>query len=503
MNSWVPNVNSLAPSLPVPAGAKTASRISRQLQWKVFIFSLVVVDALMIGLAFRAAYFIRFERPLPVFQLDVTPSLAYYQTLTTFLVLLWLAAFKIAGLYDRQHLLGGTEEYSLVFRTTTVSLLIVIVAGFLGHGLDIARGWLVLAWGLIFLFVGAGRFGLRRVAYSLRERGYFVAPAVIVGANEEGRHVAAQLLDARASGLRIVGFVDEKYPAGTVVTRNLPVLGAVEQLDEIIREYGVEDIFLAASAISCRNNLMELFRRYGVSSAVNVHLSSGLYEIMATGLTVQQFACVPFVGINKVRLTGADLLLKFLLDYTLASLVLLFTWPVYLLIALVIKFDSPGPVIHRRRVMGVNGRFFDAFKFRTMVTNGDEVLAAHPELQAELARTHKLKNDPRITRVGRFLRKLSLDELPQIFNVLRGEMSLVGPRMISPAEMEMYQQWGLNLLTVKPGITGLWQVSGRSDVTYAERVRLDMHYIRNWTIWLDLQLLMQTIPVVINGHGAY
>jgi lipopolysaccharide/colanic/teichoic acid biosynthesis glycosyltransferase len=153
--------------------------------------------------------------------------------------------------------------------------------------------------------------------------------------------------------------------------------------------------------------------------------------------------------------------------------------------------------------MGMNGDQFDAFKFRTMHENGDEILAAHPESQAELAKNHKLKDDPRVTRVGKFLRKFSLDELPQVFNVLRAEMSLVGPRMISPAEIEMYDRWDMNLLTVRPGITGLWQVSGRSDITYEERVRLDMYYIRNWSIWQDLQLLFQTIPAVINGRGAY
>jgi lipopolysaccharide/colanic/teichoic acid biosynthesis glycosyltransferase len=153
--------------------------------------------------------------------------------------------------------------------------------------------------------------------------------------------------------------------------------------------------------------------------------------------------------------------------------------------------------------MGVNGRMFHAIKFRTMFTNGPEILAQYPELRAELINTHKIKNDPRVTRLGRILRKYSLDELPQLFNVLRHEMALVGPRMITPEEMPMYNHWGINLLTVRPGITGLWQVSGRSDVTYQERVRLDMHYIRNWTIWLDLQLLTQTIPAVLKGKGAY
>jgi lipopolysaccharide/colanic/teichoic acid biosynthesis glycosyltransferase len=153
--------------------------------------------------------------------------------------------------------------------------------------------------------------------------------------------------------------------------------------------------------------------------------------------------------------------------------------------------------------MGLNGKQFYALKFRTMVLNGDEVLAQHPELKEELTRNHKLKNDPRITKIGAFLRKFSLDEIPQLFNVLKRDMSLVGPRMISPEEVSMYKQFDMNLLTVLPGMTGVWQVSGRSDVTYEERVRLDMYYIRNWSIWLDLQLLFQTIPAVLKSRGAY
>lgn len=153
--------------------------------------------------------------------------------------------------------------------------------------------------------------------------------------------------------------------------------------------------------------------------------------------------------------------------------------------------------------MGINGKQFYALKFRTMVVNGDEVLNAHPALKEELAKNHKLKYDPRVTKIGAFLRKYSLDELPQLLNVLSRDMSLVGPRMIAPEEMAMYKQFDMNLLTVHPGITGLWQVSGRSDISYDERVRLDMYYIRNWSIWLDLQLLFQTIPAVLRGRGAY
>ena len=174
------------------------------------------------------------------------------------------------------------------------------------------------------------------------------------------------------------------------------------------------------------------------------------------------------------------------------------------MVALLIKLDSPGPVLHRRRVLGVSGKHFDAFKFRTMYVNGDEILNGHAELQEQLRADHKLKEDPRVTRVGHWLRKYSLDELPQLFNVIRGQMGLVGPRMITPEEAEKYGRHRLNLLTVKPGITGLWQVSGRSDLSYDERVQLDMYYIRNYSVWLDLQILfVQTVPAVIHGRGAY
>jgi lipopolysaccharide/colanic/teichoic acid biosynthesis glycosyltransferase len=153
--------------------------------------------------------------------------------------------------------------------------------------------------------------------------------------------------------------------------------------------------------------------------------------------------------------------------------------------------------------MGLNGKRFYALKFRTMVMNGDEILDRFPVLREELARNHKLKNDPRVTRIGALLRKYSLDELPQLFNVLKRDMTLVGPRMISPEEVTMYKQFDMNLLTVLPGITGLWQVSGRSDISYEERVRLDMYYVRNWSLWLDFQLLFQTLPAVLRAKGAY
>ncbi|MEO6062008.1 MAG: sugar transferase [Thermoflexales bacterium] len=190
-------------------------------------------------------------------------------------------------------------------------------------------------------------------------------------------------------------------------------------------------------------------------------------------------------------------------DALLSLLALIVLSPLLFSLALIVALDSRGPILHRRRVMGRGGAQFDAFKLRTMVTNGDDVLAKHPELRAELERDHKLRVDPRVTRSGRWMRKLSLDELPQLINVLRGQMSLVGPRMISPPELARYGDDAARLLSVRPGITGLWQISGRSNLDRGDRVRLDLQYVQTRTFWLDVKLLFLTVPVVVFGRGAY
>jgi len=484
---------------------KANERIPRHAQWMLYVMVLVLSDALMTYFAFLLAYYLRFNAGFlaPFFDQNAKVSFKTYSLLLYSMPFLWLAIFAMNGLYSKDNLLGGTQEYSRVFRSIVTGFLLIIFAGFVDTTLFIARGWLFMAWVLNFLFVAIARFWLRRGVYALRKFGFFLTPAVIVGANQEGRWLAEQLLKWETSGLHLVGFVDKKTPATFPLFHDLVSLGTVEQLGEIIERYNIGEIILASSAISTRDYLLEIFRKYGVSDKVNIRMSSGLYEILTTGLTVNEFAYVPLVYVNKVRLTGSDTILKFLLDYVLTISSLLVLSPLLLALAILVKLSSPGPIIHKRRVMGLNGKQFYAYKFRTMVVNGDEVLAQHPELQQELARNHKLKNDPRVTRIGAFMRKYSLDELPQLFNVLKREMSLVGPRMISPEEVAMYKQFDMNLLTVLPGLTGVWQVSGRSDVSYEERVRLDMYYIRNWSIWLDLQILFRTIPAVLKSRGAY
>jgi exopolysaccharide biosynthesis polyprenyl glycosylphosphotransferase len=303
----------------------------------------------------------------------------------------------------------------------------------------------------------------------------------------------------------LIGFIDDQKEArdSAPTDASLPVLGPIEESIEIIRRNGVEEVIVATTALH-RDQLLPLFEHLALIKGVQVRLSSGLYEIMTTGVQVHPLGSVPLMSLNSLRLDPIETLMKTVLDYGVILGLAIFWLPIFGVLSLAVKFDSPGPAIYRRRVLGVGGKQFDAFKFRTMVTNGDEILAQYPELQAELEISHKLRDDPRVTRVGKWLRKTSLDELPQLLNVLLGQMSLVGPRMIHPSEAKEFGKHSLNLLTVKPGLTGLWQVSGRSDLSYDDRIRLDMHYIRNYSIWLDLQILFfQTIPAVIGRRGAY
>ncbi|HUF37600.1 MAG TPA: sugar transferase [Anaerolineales bacterium] len=486
---------------PIPRLGGLTFSLSKTTQWRWLIASLLLTDFVLIGIAFRAAYWIRFELQIPIFRLGVVPQLDFYQEFSLASLPIWIAVFAVFGLYTKDTLLGGTKEYDLIFRATTFFMFMIVVAGFLDV-LVLSRGWLMVVWLLVLGCLIAGRFLLRRMVYRLRKNGFFLTPALIIGANDEGCLLGDQLVRWHRSGLHLIGYVDDQVQEGTDIGNNLRVLGGLDALPEIIRRYGVGELVMATSALN-RERMIQIFQRHGMSDEVNLRMSSGLFEIITTGLKVKELAFVPLVGIDKVRLTGLNEVLKLLLDIGLTVPLLVLTSPLLLAIAIGIKLDSPGPVLHRRRVMGLNGSRFDAFKFRTMKINGDEILAEHPELLDELNRTHKLKDDPRVTRMGGFLRKFSLDELPQLFNVLRREMSLVGPRMISPPEMKQYKKWGINLLTVRPGITGLWQVSGRSDLSYDRRVQLDMHYVRNWSIWLDLYLLFQTIPVVIRGTGAY
>jgi exopolysaccharide biosynthesis polyprenyl glycosylphosphotransferase len=465
----------------------------------LLIGSLFLTDMLVIVGSFVLAYMTRFVIAESSFN-EGYREWSYYSQFIFLVVPGQLVLFYIYGLYQRINLLGGTAEYARLFNAATTGAMLIIVASFFRPDLIIARGWLALLWASIVVGGITTRFIVRRVVYQLRRRGHFLERTLIVGANPEGLAVAQQLSQARTSGAQIIGFIDDYLSVGSEPLRGLPVLGSSQVFSSLVRQQQIENVVIANTAIT-REKLLGIYGALDTLGSVNVMLASGLFELLTTGVSVREEGHVPLVVVNKTRITGVHYVFKTLLDYSLALGGLLVLMPVWLALAVLIRLDSPGPIIYRRRVVGVGKQEFDAFKFRTMHLNGNRLLT--PEQQAELHAEGKLKNDPRVTRVGVILRKYSLDELPQLINVLLGQMSLIGPRMITRAELEKFGKWQHNLLTVKPGLTGLWQISGRSDLSYEDRVRLDMHYIRNHTVWLDLHILIQTVPALLFHRGAY
>jgi len=460
---------------------------------------LILLDAVCIVFSMATAYWARFH----LLEYYGPFSVAFYTRLTLIAVPMWVLIFTLNWLYHPDRLFGGTQEYVNVINACTAGLVGLIFYSFLDRSVehDISRGWLAITWFFSVVSVSSARFGYRRLVYYLRQRGLFVRRALIVGANEEGRAVAAQLRASPIAGVEVVGFVEPTQHRGAKV-ESVPVLNGLNRLGSLIRSLEVDDLIVIPTALR-REELLDIYRDWGTDSGVRICLSSGLYELFTTGAQVREVGFIPMMSLNRTRITGMDALLKMVLDYVGAVVGCAMLMLISPFIALAIYLDSPGPLFHRRRVVGLRGRRFDAYKFRTMIPDAGAYLDTHHKLQEEWEQTGKIQDDPRITRVGRLLRRYSLDELPQLFNVLRGQMSLVGPRMITPAELKHFHRWRHNLLTVKPGMTGLWQISGRSDIAYEERVRMDMQYIRNYTVWQDLKLLFGTVRAVFKGRGAY
>ncbi len=460
---------------------------------------LLAGDFLLLSTAFWLAYLIRFvfmDYPAPL-----DPD--YYFQIISLNTFIWIGIFWLYRLYSPDTLFGGLGEYAGVLKAVSLGAGLLVFYDFVANrDLEASRGWLLLAWLLSAVLVVLFRFIFRRSVYGLHRQGHLLVQALIVNADDEGKELYQQLTHYPHSGLRVRGFIDNHLAVGTIVVGDAEVLGSIDNLAQVAKGHGIEEVIVAAGTIN-REELLTIYRTTAWNPAVRLRLTSGLFEIISTGLHIKELVNIPLIEVDKVRITGGNLVLKTVLDYAGALLLLVLFSPLFLLIAILIRLDSPGPVIYKHRVLGLHGKLFEAYKFRTMVQNSQEILQADPELQKTFNENFKLKDDPRVTRAGSILRRSSLDELPQLINILRGEMSLVGPRFITQAEMPRYGKWGMNLLSVKPGITGLWQISGRSDTSYEDRVQMDMHYIRNWNLWDDIYVLIATIPAAIQKRGAY
>lgn len=472
-------------------------------QRKAWIVILLISDSLMIMLSLWLAYYLRFSGGVFDFGSSFMPeATVYFYTRVVYLFIpLVLITFFFYKLYDWDYLLGSSGEYTRAVSATTVGLFILVIVSFMAKAPTISRAWLFIVWFGGCLLIISSRLLIRNTIYWQRRRSAFTTPTLIVGANQEGRNIANQIMKTPNSGIRIVGFADDYLTDGEEVANGLRVVGKTAVLPSLVDAYGVESVVFASSAFSHHQivGMLQMLRGY----KLDIQLSSGLFEILLSRVMIREIGGIPFVGIKSVSLSTGDLILKTAFHFTLALAGLILLSPLLLLVAFLIKVTSPGPVLYVQKRVGKGGRVFDFYKFRTMCAGADEMLPELKSLNEQGEIIFKIKNDPRVTPVGRILRRLSLDELPQLLNVMKGDMSLVGPRPPIPEEVAEYQDWQLKRLDVIPGMTGLWQVSGRSSLSFDEMVKLDLFYIENWSLTFDIKILLRTVKAVIAGTGAY
>ncbi len=415
-----------------------------------------------------------------------------------------LASLAFHRAYDRR--LPFWEETRELLSALFWGFVLVYAVVFLKKiGAEVSR--LALGFWLLFSFVlvPAGRYLLKNLLFSFKR---YPSAALIIGASPAGQALARALREERYLGYRVVGFLDDRPELFGRAFEGLKVFGPVRQVGKFVRFMGVESLFVAGPSFS-PSRLAEIY-------ALAQRMVKEIFivpEFYGLGILNAELSCLLSQRLTVIRIRNNLLQplnrwLKRATDLFLVVLSLPVVLPLMAVIALLIKLDSPGPVFFRHRRLGEGGRSFLLWKFRTMFVEADQLLEEHlrehPEAVSEWNRYRKLRRDPRVTRVGRFLRRFSLDELPQIINVLKGEMSLVGPRPITPEEYHLYyREKAPFYFSVKPGLTGLWQVSGRNLLPFEERIRLDVWYVLNWSFWLDLVIIIRTFGAVFSPKGSF
>jgi exopolysaccharide biosynthesis polyprenyl glycosylphosphotransferase len=339
-----------------------------------------------------------------------------------------------------------------------------------------------------------------------------VIPTLIAGTNNEAEQTINELRNRRDLGYRVVGVLDEQASSNESFA-GVDVVGSIDDLPNIVRELAIQEVIITDSSITS-DRMFEAMLRIGRGQRVEFRFAPSLFELLPQKTSVDQIGVLPMVRLFREPLSDAERFLKRVSDIAVAAIALFIVSPLLAFIAALIKLDSKGKIFFRQERVGMDGRVFLCYKFRSMGEDADEdvhreayekhiVGEETANVGDEAAPVYgKVKNDPRVTRAGRFLRRSSLDELPQLFNVLIGDMSIVGPRPPIPYEVEAYELWHRKRLDMKPGITGLWQVSGRNRLTFDEMVRTDLFYIENWSLWLDLKIILLTLPAVFRGDGA-
>ena len=446
----------------------------------LFTFLQIPLDLAMILLSFFVAYKARtFFTFIPV--VYVEPLQSYLRFAITTLPI-WFVVFIFAGLYSIKDRSGRFAEFGKVFVAVSSAVAIVLTWIFLSRTFFFSRLIIIYVWFAAIILVTFGRLVLHFIQHFVYRWDLGVHRVYILGGNASSKYIISEIQNKPGLGFKLVKVLDEE---------------AINKLEVIYERTPADEIIIANTHLPAAKTaeVLEFCR----SHQIGFKMTPDLFLVRSSHMSVETLAGVPIMEFRRSPLDGWGRIIKRLIDLFGSFILIILTSPLMIIVAILVKLTSKGPILFRQERVGLD-RNFDFYKFRTMRVGAEK---EHDKLIEKYGNMFKLENDPRLTPVGKFLRKTSLDELPQFFNVLKGEMSLIGPRPPMPKEVAQYTNWQKRRLGVKPGITGLWQVSGRSELSFEEWVRLDAYYIENWSLWLDFQIFLKTIWVVIRGKGAY
>ncbi len=416
-----------------------------------------------------------------------------------FIVIGWLVALWLTGAYDETYFAAGTDEYRRVFTATIAAGGLVGIGCFL-TGFPLSRGFYVLLFALGLPLLLLSRYAVRRIIQRLRTRGRLLRRVLIAGAPRHVEGIADVLKRESWLGYSTIGCVTANEHPFPETRTGIPILGRTSDLADIVAALEVDTLLIAEGAFGHDTNLRQTAWALEGFRNLQIAVAPSLTDVSAGRVEIRPIAGLPLVYVGHPRAQDAAHWAKRGFDILGSFLILLLSAPIWLWAAARIKAHDGGPVLFHQMRVGRDGETFECLKFRTMVQSAE---AIRPALGDDTQVMFKMRVDPRVTGPGRWLRRYSVDELPQLLNVLRGEMSLVGPRPPLPSEVVRYQSDAVRRLHVRPGMTGLWQISGRSNLSWEDTVRLDLYYVDNWSMVQDVVILLKTLSAVLAARGAY
>ena len=412
---------------------------------------------------------------------------------------IWIGLLALSHAYDRDRVHSGTEQIKALFEGTVRMTALVAFLAFASQS-HLSRGFFLLALPGGFLALGAGRLIAQSLLHRARRAGRCLHRVLAVGSVADIEHLVAQLARQDRHGLRVVGAC--AVTSAQEISNGIPILGTPSHARRAAADVRADTVAITSSGVLGREGIRQLAWQLE-GSDTGLLLTPELTDVAGPRIHVRPLGALSLLQVSEPKFSGVSRVLKGAFDRIVAAVALLILSPVLVTIAILIKLDSRGSVFFHQTRSGLGGKPFNLVKFRSMVPTAEELLIDLTDKNESGGVLFKIKRDPRVTRVGRILRRLSLDELPQLWNVATGQMSLVGPRPPLPSEVKLYAADARRRLLVKPGLTGLWQVSGRSDLTWEESVRLDLYYVENWSFVLDLTIMARTVGAVVAGRGAY